>query len=80
MVNFESVFSDAKQLSADDRLRLIDELWTTVPDNSALPLHEDWKGELERRVARIKSGEAKTTPWETIRDAALKSLTNGEAT
>jgi len=76
MVNFESVFSDAQQLSTDDRLRLIDELCNTVPEASQLPFDDEWKEEIERRVESINSSQATTTEWATIRDAALRSLSD----
>ena len=74
MLNFESVLVEAKQLSADDQLRLIDALWDTVPDDAALPLHPDWAAELERRVAAIRAGTATTVPWTTIRNEALARI------
>ncbi len=78
MSDFNSVLDGARQLSADDQLRLIDALWDLVPAEATLPLHEDWAPELERRVAAIRAG-AKTVPWTTIRDEALARIGHGKS-
>ena len=79
MVDFNSVLGEARQLSAEDRLRLIDALWQLVPPEADLPLHEDWAPELERRVAAIEAGSATTALWTTIRDEALARIGHGNA-
>lgn len=79
MVDFNSVLSEAQQLSAEDRLRLIDALWELIPPEADLPLHEDWAPELERRVAAIEAGTATTVPWSTIRNEALARIGHGNA-
>lgn len=79
MADFHSVLSEARQLSAEEQLRLIDALWDLVPPEADLPLHEDWAGELERRVAALEAGESTTVPWATIRDEALARLGHGRA-
>ena len=78
MANFHSVLSEARQLSAEDRLRLIDALWDSVPRELDLPLHEDWAPELQRRVAALEAGTATTVPWTTIRDEALARIGHGK--
>ena len=78
MADFHSVLSEARQLSAEDRLRLIDALWDSVPPEVDLPLHEDWAPELERRVSALEAGTATTVPWPTIRDEALARIGHGK--
>jgi putative addiction module component (TIGR02574 family) len=63
--------NDARQLSEEDHLLLIDSLWETVPANANLPLNEAWASELERRVAAIQAGKVETVPWEAIRAEAV---------
>jgi putative addiction module component (TIGR02574 family) len=74
MVDFHSVLAVAQQLSEHDRLRLIDAIWDTLPEDSDLPLHPEWEAELERRLASIEAGSATFTPWEVIREEALRRL------
>ena len=77
MVDFNSVLSEAQQLSIEDRLRLIDALWDMVPPDADIPLHEDWAAELERRVAAIEAGSTTMVPWTTIRKEALARTGHG---
>jgi putative addiction module component (TIGR02574 family) len=77
MVDFNSVFDDACRLPPEDRLRLIDALWESVPADLDLPLHPDWALELERRVAAIEAGTASAIPWTTIREEALARIGHG---
>ena len=77
MADFDSVLDDARQLSPEDRLKLIDALWGSVPADLDVPLHPDWAPELERRVAAIEAGTATTIPWTTIREEALARIGHG---
>jgi putative addiction module component (TIGR02574 family) len=77
MPDFNSVLNDARQLSYDDKLRLIDALWDLNSPDANIPLHEDWEPELERRVAAIKDGTEKAIPWETVRAEALARISHG---
>jgi putative addiction module component (TIGR02574 family) len=77
MADFNSVLDDARQLPPEDRLKLIDALWESVPADLDLPLHPDWAPELERRVAAIEAGTAQTIPWAIIREEALARIGHG---
>jgi putative addiction module component (TIGR02574 family) len=77
MNTFQSVLDAAAQLPTDDRLRLIEALWDSVPADAEIPLHHEWEQELSRRVAAIENGTAKTIPCSTIRDEALARIDNG---
>lgn len=77
MADFESVLETARQLSLEDRWKLIDALWESVPTEAEIPLHADWAPELEQRVAAIRAGTATSVPWIVIREEALKRLGRG---
>ncbi len=77
MADFNSVLEEARQLSHQERLRLIDALWDLIPPDAQLPLHEDWAPELERRIAAIEKGSEETVPWELVRAEALKRIGYG---
>lgn len=47
--------------------------------NDARRLSEAWAPELERRVAALELGIAKTVPWETIRAEALARIGHGDS-
>lgn len=67
MPDFQSILSAASQLPIDDRLRLIDALVDSVPDNATPGLSPLWLDEIERRDAELKSGTAVTREWGQIR-------------
>lgn len=77
MDTYQSVLDAAAQLPTDDRLRLIEALWDSVPANVEIPLHPEWEQKLMHRVAAIENGTAITIPWSTIRDEALARIGNG---
>ena len=77
MVDFNSLLSEAKQLSVEDQLRLIEALSDLVPPDEDIPLHENRAAELELRVAAIEDGTAVTVPWSTIREEALARIGHG---
>ncbi len=77
MASFDVILEGAKQLSTGDQMRLIDALWEDAPEDAGPFLHPEWEAELERRVAAIRAGTAKTVPWTTIRDEALARIGHG---
>jgi putative addiction module component (TIGR02574 family) len=79
MNDFRSILSAAQQLHEQDRLRLIDALWDTVPAESEAPFSDQWAREIERRVAELDAGTAETVPWSQIRDEALARIGHGKS-
>lgn len=67
MSNYESVLSAASQLPVDDRLRLIDELASSVPDDQPPYLSDAWLREIERRSNEIDTGAVVAEDWADIR-------------
>lgn len=78
MTDFSSILSAAQRLPESDRLRLIDALWDTVPADYDAPFLPEWAREIERRVAELNAGTAKTVPWTQIRDEALDRIGHGQ--
>ena len=55
------------RLSTEDRIRLVDEILESLPaDREPPPLTEAQARELDRRLARLESGESKTTAWKVV--------------
>ncbi len=67
MSSYESILSAASQLPVGDRLRLIDELASSVPDDQPPQLSDAWLREIERRSGEIDSGAVVTEDWADIR-------------
>lgn len=78
MSDFGTILSAAQRLPEQDRLRLIDALWDTVPPDSESPFSEQWTREIQRRVAELDAGTAETVPWSRIRDEALGRIGHGK--
>jgi putative addiction module component (TIGR02574 family) len=79
MTDFATVLTAAQQLPEDDRLRLIDALWQSLPAESAAAIPDEWAREIECRVAELDAGTAETTPWPQIRDEALARIGHGKS-
>jgi putative addiction module component (TIGR02574 family) len=78
MSDFTSVLSAAQQLPEQDRLRLIDALWDTLPPETEGGISEEWGREIERRVAELDAGTVETVPWAQVRDEALARIKNAK--
>jgi putative addiction module component (TIGR02574 family) len=74
MSDFDSLFADASQLPLEERLQFIDALWSTVPDDAALPLSEEWLAEIQRRSENYDAGLSQAVPWEQVRSQALQRV------
>jgi putative addiction module component (TIGR02574 family) len=67
MSEYESILAAASHLPVPDRLRLIDELASSVPDDQPAVLSKEWLAEIERRSAELDSGAVTPEPWSDIR-------------
>ncbi len=72
MSEYESVLAAAVQLSLPDRLRLIDDLASSVPDGHPPALSSEWLAEIERRSAELDSGAVTVEPWPGIRERLFR--------
>ena len=67
MTSYESIFLAASQLPINERLRLIDELASSVPDDRPPQLSDAWLREIDRRSQEIDTGATATENWADIR-------------
>lgn len=51
------------QLPVDDRLRLIGEIWDTIPAESEIELTPEFRAELDRRLAEADANSGAGVPW-----------------
>ncbi len=68
MPDYQSVASAAFQLPMGDRLRLIDELASSMPDDQPPHVSDAWLREIDRRSSEIDSGAVATEEWAGIRE------------
>ena len=67
MLDYDTIISEASKLSVAERLRLIDELAASVPDDQPPTLSDEWLAEIDRRSKEIDAGAVTTEPWDSIR-------------
>lgn len=72
MSEFDAILSAALQLPVADRLRLIDELAASVPDDHPPALSGEWLEEIGRRSAESDSGAVATEPWADVRERLFR--------
>jgi putative addiction module component (TIGR02574 family) len=65
--DYDSLLVEAAQLPVTERVRLIEALWDTIPDEAAPPVSEEWLAEIERRSREFDAGRVQTVPWEQVR-------------
>ena len=68
MLDLDAIVSEASQLTVADRLRLIDRLAASVPDDQPPSLSEQWIAEIGRRSREIDQGAVTTESWDSVRD------------
>jgi putative addiction module component (TIGR02574 family) len=74
MPTYESLLGDAKNLPLADRIRLVDAIWDTLPEDALPPLGDEWMAEIQRRSAEIDAGSAEFVSWEEIKADALRRV------
>lgn len=67
MSDYDSILSAAAQLPIGDRLRLIDDLASSVPDDEPPTLSDEWLQEISRRSGELDAGKTQTEPWIDVR-------------
>jgi putative addiction module component (TIGR02574 family) len=60
--------SDLLTLSLGERLQLVEDLWDSIAAESAgLPLTEQQRDEIDRRLAEHDQNPESAVPWEEVR-------------
>lgn len=62
------LIEQAMELSAEERLRVAEQLVESVRDASEPGWDDAWRLELERRVAELRSGAVEALPWSEVRE------------
>jgi len=63
------------QLSRDERLELVQEIWDSIPaEDSAMPLSQTQRDELDRRLAAHRANPDAAMDWEYVEAEALARL------
>lgn len=68
------VLRDASDLSEQDRATLAGLLIESLETTADLHVEEAWATEIARRVNQLEAGDARTIPWEEVRQRLLDRL------
>jgi putative addiction module component (TIGR02574 family) len=74
MPSFDDVFSAAESLVPVDRVRLVQELWQTIPPESWPAPSAEWIEEIHRRSAELDAGRMDASNWEEVRARARREV------
>jgi putative addiction module component (TIGR02574 family) len=74
MSDYETLLADAAQLPVYARIRLIDALWSTLPEDVEPPLSNEWRAKIERRSANYDAGLEQPVPWKQVLADAVGQL------
>lgn len=77
MTQYDALLATASQLPVNQRIELIEALWETVPAETAPPLSDEWRTEIERRSAAFDAGAVQPVPWQVVHDDALRRIGRG---
>ena len=67
----------ALSLSVEEQEALAESLIANLGGKVDEGIHEAWEAEIERRIADLDSGKAKTVPWSEVRKRNLAKLPSG---
>lgn len=67
METYDDVLGAAQGLPPVDRIRLVQELWATVPPGEWPQPDDFWIEEAQRRSAEYDAGRMPASPWPEVR-------------
>ena len=73
----DKVLEDALKLEVSERAELAAELLASLDGQPDEGVEAAWAAEVERRLARARSGEDPGVPWPEVRERARRRLSQG---
>ncbi len=69
------ILAQARQLSVEEQLELVEALWDGIAKRSAVPAPADTqKAELDRRLAQHEASPEDVVPWSEVKASALANI------
>jgi putative addiction module component (TIGR02574 family) len=72
----DTILGTALALPPDERAWLASELIASLDEGEDADVEAAWATEIERRIAEVESGEAKTVSWDEARTRIKTKLAN----
>jgi putative addiction module component (TIGR02574 family) len=74
---FTELWREAVELTEEERASLAGLLIESLEGEPDPDVEAAWAAEIERRVAEVENGTAKTVPWEEVRRRLVNRLNAG---
>ena len=71
----QKIFDQALSLGEDERLRLAEALFDSLPPDVQEQIDRAWREEILRRMEETRKGEVELESWEDVRRAGREALT-----
>lgn len=71
---FTELWREAVELTEEERASLAGLLIESLEGDPDPDVEAAWAAEIQRRVAEVESGTAKTVPWEEVRQRLVNRL------
>lgn len=71
---FTQVWQEAAELTEEERASLAGLLIDSLEGEADPGVEEAWAAEIQKRVAQVEAGTAKTVPWEEVRQRLISRL------
>jgi putative addiction module component (TIGR02574 family) len=68
------LLDQARELSIDERLQLVEAIWDSIAESAALPLTEAQKAELDRRLADHEANPSDVVSWNEVKASVLAHI------
>jgi putative addiction module component (TIGR02574 family) len=72
-MDINTALSEIKQLSVDERLAIVGEIWDSIDEQATLDLTASDKAELDRRLEQIDRNPESGVSWDELK----RQLQNG---
>jgi putative addiction module component (TIGR02574 family) len=74
-MDLRTVLTEVDSWPVEDRIRLVQEVWDRIADQGHEPkLSDEFKAELDRRLAAHQANPEAAIPWEEVEAKALARL------
>ena len=72
-MNANSILEQVGQLSVDEQIVLVQQIWDGIAKHGDLPLTDAKRAELDHRLASFQANPGDVVPWEQIREDRRKA-------
>ncbi len=68
MIDIDQTLSELTALPVQDRLRVVQSLWDSIPDDAPIEISPDQRAELLRRIEAYKQSPEQLLTWDEVLD------------